>query len=89
MAAVSLLWNTNMAAVTSCENTILKVIKTKYAYPGSLDFLRDVLGTSSFVPVCWWKVNDFFLYKIKTECAMSALLTTQLLQISVYKWQQA
>ena len=36
MAAVSLFWGTNMAAVTSCENTLLKPLKPRSIEPRHL-----------------------------------------------------
>ena len=37
MAAISLFWDTNMAAVTSCENTLLsKIIRLKNIYIATL-----------------------------------------------------
>ena len=38
MAAVSLFWDTNMAALTLCENTLLYVVDL-YSYEPSLYFL--------------------------------------------------
>ena len=36
MATVSLFWGTNMAAVTSCENTLLKPLKPRSIEPRHL-----------------------------------------------------